>query len=351
MKTANRIVMTVTGLILIIASLLKAHQLLTEPIITKGFWESWEFFVIQIPLELGLGIWLISGLFRKAGWLIATIAFAGFIGVTFYKSITGQASCGCFGRIVVDPWYTLFLMDVPLFLLLAIFWPRGEKLLPPPWPSPAHFFTVAILTFIILGILVPTLLFNKPPDEGTDSHGRAYVVIKPNDWTTQNPVPGGQNVEPNQPVQIVEPNTPNAQLSTPNEVSTPPQPELPQWKLMLEHVDIVDQLSSGVIVVLFYHIDCPDCRDAIPLYEQYSRQLASDDQIRFAFIKAPPYGDDSEDLVSPDTSAIVGILDNSRDWIFETPLIFLLRDGDLIRWWQVEYPDLDTLLQTIITTP
>lgn len=345
--------MTVTGVILIVAAFLKAHQILTEPVISKGFWESWAFFVIQVPLELGLGIWLISGLFRKAGWLLATIAFAGFIGVTFYKSITGQASCGCFGRITVNPWYTLFLMDVPLFLLLLIFPPKGEKLLPPPWPRPAHFFAVAIPTAFILGALVPILIFNKPPDEGTD-----YIVIKPDKWSntstvrdTQYAIRNTQDAEPNQPVQIVEPNSQNAARSTQNEISTLPPAELPQWKLMLEHVDIVDELNSGVVVVLFYHIDCPDCRESIPLYEQYSQQFASDDQIRFAFIKAPPYGDDSEDLVSPDTSAIVGTLDESRDWIFETPLIFLLRDGDLISFWQVEYPDLDTLLQTIITAP
>jgi thiol-disulfide isomerase/thioredoxin len=288
-------------------------------------------------------------LFKKAGWLLATIAFAGFIGVTFYKSITGQASCGCFGRVTVNPWITLFAMDVPLFLLLAIFRPKGEKLLPPPWPHPTHFFVVAILTALILGALVPTLIFNKPPDMGAD-----YIVIKPDTWTTTltttNDIKPVVPTEPNQPVRVTEPNAQHAERGTQNEISAPPpQAELPQWKLMLEHVDIVDEISSGVVVVLFYHYDCPDCREAIPLYEQYSQQLASDDQVRFAFINAPPYSDDSEDIVSPDTSAILGMLDDSRDWIFETPLIFLLRDGDLIRWWQVEYPDLDTLLNTIIT--
>ena len=50
MKKANMVVMVVVGLVLIAATVLKIHQLLTEPIISKGFWESWEFFLIQIPL-------------------------------------------------------------------------------------------------------------------------------------------------------------------------------------------------------------------------------------------------------------------------------------------------------------
>jgi len=174
MKKANIIVMTVTGLTLIVASLLKAHQVLTEPIISKGFWESWLFFVIQIPLELGLGIWLVSGLFRKAGWLIAVLAFGAFIVVTLHKGLIGAASCGCFGRVHVNPWITLCVVDIPLFLALLIFRPRGEKLLPPPWPSAKHFFGVAMPTCIVLAALVPTLIFNKPPAKTA-----RYEVVDP----------------------------------------------------------------------------------------------------------------------------------------------------------------------------
>ena len=90
MKTANKIVMTIAGAFLIVAATLKSHQLLTEPIISKGFWESWLFFVIQIPLEFGLGIWLVCGLFRKVAWLLGTIAFGGFIVVTSLSSPDGS---------------------------------------------------------------------------------------------------------------------------------------------------------------------------------------------------------------------------------------------------------------------
>ena len=90
MKKLNIIVMDVAGLLFIVASVLKMHQLLTEPILSKGFWESWLFFVIQIPLELGLGIWLTSRLFRKAAWLIALLSFAGFICVMIQTAARKQ---------------------------------------------------------------------------------------------------------------------------------------------------------------------------------------------------------------------------------------------------------------------
>ncbi len=355
MKIANRIVMTVTGLLLIGASALKAQQMLTEPIVSKGLWESWHFFLIAVPLEMALGIWLVSGLFRKAGWLFAVLSFGFFVGVTAYKAAVGELSCGCFGRVSVNPWITLLAIDIPLFILLLIFFPRGEKLLPPPWPHPFHCLAVAIPASLFLGALVPTLAFNKPPDRG-----ETYLVINPGNWQInpntkpdQVPIAVDPNIEPNLsatangkqgPASIVEPNMPAQQTA-----AEPNEADLPDWQLMLNHVDIAEQLLSGVRIVLFYHYDCPDCAVAIPLYSEYSKQLAADEQIQFAFIKGPPFGPDDQDPVPADTTASVGKLDQSRDWIFESPLIFLLKDGQLVKWWLVEYPDFDQLLQTILT--
>lgn len=163
MKRANIIVMTLTGIFLLITSVMKIHQLLTEPILSKGFWESWEFFVIQIPLEIGLGIWLCSGLFRKAGWLLGLIGFGAFIIVMGYKVATGAESCPCFGKLEVSPWITLFAIDIPIFLLLAVFRPRDCKLLPPPWPSGKHFFCVATPTAIILSVIIPGISSKQSP--------------------------------------------------------------------------------------------------------------------------------------------------------------------------------------------
>ena len=310
MKTANKIVMFIAGAVLIVASVLKVHQLLTEPIISTGLWESWLFFVIQIPLELGLGIWLVSGLFRKAGWLLSLIAFAGFIGITLYKWWTGAASCGCFGVVHVKPWITLTAIDIPLFVLLAIFRPKGERLLPPPWPSTKHFFGVAIPTFIVLGIIIPVLFFNKPPDT-TDK----YEVIKPENW------PIGNSSDPNNPTN--------------------------KWPL-LAHIDIADKISAGFVVAFLYHYDCPECRQAIPGFEQINQSLAGTPDITgVAFIEIPPYGSIDENPVKPDTTCLSGKLDTSKKWFVKTPLIVLLKNSSCLHYWQEEPPNLEQIEEKI----
>ena len=317
MKTANRIVMAVTGLVLLFAVVTKSHQLLTEPIISKGFWESWAFFLVQILLELGLGIWLLCGLFRKAGWLIAVLSFGGFIAVTLQKALTGVQSCGCFGTVEVDPLVTLLSLEIPLFLGLLIFRPKGEKLLPPPWPSAKHFFGVAIPTFVLIAAIVPVLIFNKPPDEGDD-----YAVVRPEEWT-----------QPDHP-------------QTPNDVTGIEQTAA-EWP-MLDYIDIADSLRSGIVIVLLYHYDCPECAEAIPLYEQMNRNLAGNyETVNIAFIEVPPYGPASEDLVPPETTCLKGKLDASKKWYFTTPLVVVTLDGSVVKSWEDKAPELNEILDAV----
>jgi len=299
MKTANKIVMTVAGLFLIGASILKSHQLLTEPIVSKGFWESWAFFVIQIPLEMGLGIWLVSGLFRKAGWLLGFLSFGFFIGVTLYKGITGEASCGCFGRIHVNPWITLSAIDIPLFILLGIFRPVGEKLLPPPWPSAKHFFSVAIPTFIILPVLAAALVFYKPAEVTEE-----YEIVHPEKWAVGS-----------------------------------------EW-LLLKHIDIAETINKGFAVVLMYHYDCPDCKEAIPYFEKINPDLAGN-QITVAFVSIPPYGLPEEEPVPAETACLKGRLDESKEWIILTPLVVVLKDGSFIGYWQPKVPTFEEIIEKI----
>jgi thiol-disulfide isomerase/thioredoxin len=304
MKIAGQIIIVLTGLVLIVAAVLKIHQLLTEPIISEGFWESWEFFLIQIPLELGLGIWLVCGLFRKAAWILAVLAFGLFIAVTLQKAFAGAESCGCFGTVKVNPWITLSIIDIPLFLGLLIFRPRGLKLLPPPWPKAVHFFGVAIPTFIIFSIIMPYLILN-PPLEKTDT----YEVVKPEEWMQQ----------------------------------------AGDWS-MLEHVDIADSLLSNMVIVVFYSIECDTCQETVPLYDQMARDMAgNEDAIQFAFIEIPPYA--SDDLVPADTPCLRGRLDASKKWYMQTPLVVVLQEGIVVKFWQGQTPQLDELLDAVLVTP
>ena len=302
MQKANKIVMFIGGSMLIIASILKCHQLLTEPILSRGFWESWEFFLIQIPLELGLGIWLVCGLFRKAAWLLGLIAFGGFIGVTLQKALAGAASCGCFGTVHVNPWITFAMIDIPLFLAFAIFRPKGEKLLPPPWPRLKHFLAIAIPTFILLPTLEYILITNKPAPVSDK-----YEVLDIGQWSSQ-----------------------------------------PEWPL-LQHIDIKDQIQAGEWVVIMYHYDCPTCAKAVPQYEQYDKSLQGNEGMpKFAFIEMPPYGSEKQKLLKPESQVVKGRLSDVRRWLVETPVVVVLRDGKVLQAWQANAPELDEILDSIL---
>ena len=349
--------MDVAGLLFIVASVLKIHQLLTEPILSEGFWESWLFFVIQIPLELGLGIWLTSRLFRKAAWLIVLLSFAGFICVTSHKVLIGAESCGCFGLVKVNPLITLIAIDIPLFLLLAIFRPKGQKLLPPPWPSLDHFLGVAVPTIILLTTITVVLALNKVPrvSETWKVHRPPdkKQIIKPetNGNQEEKPEPNESEPEPNEikptgPDPDTEPE--NAEATDDNEIIEDSAVE--EWPLM-EHIDIADtnSLRAGITIILLYHYDCPDCEILIPLYDEMSREFAgSEDAIRFAFIEIPPYGPAQESPVPQDTHCLTGKLDTSQEWLIESPLVVVTWDGLLVeKWKEGQSPDPNEILDAI----
>jgi hypothetical protein len=404
--------MVIAGLFLIVAAVLKAHQMVTTYVPTfedvkqqyladketaeageKGEItiniEFWEFLLIAIPLEFGLGVWLCCGIFRKAGWILGVLTFAFFTILTLYKAVKGQTSCGCFGTVEVDPWITLFAIDIPIFLLLIIFWPRKVKLLPPPWPHGFHCLVVAIPACLIMGAMVPTMYYNKQPKIepekwkiGENPFGKntpknidnkagnndvgIEIIPKVPDKTTQTqqtnipdvttkvedtnetpvvpPIPDVNNT-----VEIVEPKI-NSNESVQNVNAMVNDANLPEWAQMVAHSGLFEELLKDTRIAVFYHYECDDCEVAIPLYNKYSADYAADDSIQFAFVSGPPHAPEGEELVPDDTTALIGKLDDSRDWIFESPIVLLLSDGQLLKWWQAEnYPDMEQILEAMTT--
>jgi hypothetical protein len=376
--TANKIIMTLTGIVLLLASVFKIHQLITTPVVSDGFWESWLFFVIQIPLVTGLGLWLVSGLFRKAGWLVGVFALLVFLADTVYKMVTGAESCGCFGSVEVDPLVTLLAFNVPFLLLMLIFPPRNCKLLPPPWPNPQHFLAVAIPTAILLPSIVMLLVISKVEPVRPDDQG----------WQTLNPAQTNnnntnqQNTNNNDPNQTEEndikdngqtdndvsnedPKNAQGQNDNQNENETTKQPHdqndqqiqqadplanIPKWPL-LEYIDIAEKIDSGPAIVIMYHYNCPTCRDAIPVYDEKINQYALE-EVSFAYIEAPPYGPDNGDSPIPEKTTVpTGKLqqrENGKEkWHIGTPFIALLYEGRLVKYYELVAPEFEVLLQEL----
>ncbi|MER3417272.1 MAG: hypothetical protein C4297_13840 [Gemmataceae bacterium] len=76
--------------------------------------------VLAIQCELLAGIALLIGIWPVAVYRATAALFTAFAGVSAYQAFTGQASCACFGRIMVSPWVTLAI-DVTVLIAMAYF--------------------------------------------------------------------------------------------------------------------------------------------------------------------------------------------------------------------------------------
>jgi hypothetical protein len=257
-----------------------------------------------VEFELALALWLLSGLYKKPAWLAATACFSLFSCVTLYKGLTGAASCGCFGTVHVNPWITLFLIDLPAVAALIAFRPRGLNLRRPlamltPHPSLIHFATVWLIAITLITTSTAVLALKEPALVTAK-----YEVLEPAEWVGR---------------------------------------ELP----ILAHIDIKDQLSEGNWLVLLYHYDCPGCGRVIPQYEQIARDLKGNEEfLQVAFVAVPPFG---QAPITENTAVTQGKMDNSKEWFVTTPAVALLRNAQVQQAWEEQAPTLDTILTSMAT--
>ena len=397
--------MTLAGLFLIVAALLKAKQITTFHVGADGFWESWLFYVIQIPLEIGLGVWLLSGLFRKAAWLLGTLAYFGFIVVTGYKVYTGAESCGCFGAIEVSPVITLLVIDIPFFLTLAIFRPKSEKLFPPPWPHALHVLIISIPTCLFIGALTAAIyVHGEVPKKragnlmGTPRHTVQVEKVDPNKVEEGDPkkvdegdpkkvdegdpkkvdegdpkkvdegdpkkVDEGdpKKVDEGDPKKIDEGDPKKVDEGDPKKIDegdpkkvdeedpVAVEVERKRWP-WFEHTDIADELKEGMVIIMCHRHTCEICEEAVPDYLQIAKDLGvglDEDSIKMAFLEIPPYGKSEHYEIPEDTKCLLGKLAEGVDDFdnYPSPVIFTLIDGEMYHAsdGEDEIPDMDALL-------
>ena len=396
MRKINIFVMLLAGALLMAAASLKAHELMTVGIPSwrnnpTGFWESYEFLLMQIPLEFALGAWMVSGLFRKASWIAGTLAYFGFIFVTLVKALLGYESCGCFGQVHVDPWLTLWIVDVPFFVLLAIFRPKGYKLLPPPWPNVAHAIVCAVPILAVLVLTTPAIVALRPefkrPQEQTEVSAEGKIKLlkfqheqEKAQWQEQSEALKQQiqslqkelaeiqaklaaAVEANHAAELAAAEAPTPDESVTAQVedaqlpvekvedantAQPAEAELWDWLAFVVEDDVRAQLSKGMAVILMYHHDCPTCADVVPAYSAYYKEMAEqgNDAFKIAFLAVPPYAETGP--VPADTTCILGTLTDAEKWELMSPYVVVLLEGELMKTWeQGTAPEPDKILDEV----
>jgi hypothetical protein len=283
--TSADVVRILLGLLLLAAAALKGHQLLTAPVTGRSVLESRGFLVALVEVEFLLGVWLLSGLFRRAAWWAALACFSAFAPVALFKALSGERDCGCFGAVEVNPWLTAALDAAAVAALLA-FRPR-----PTPDRRPGgQALHAAAAAALAAAVAVPSsiAMARSAPaavSAGGDLLGNSrYVVLEPETWV------GG------------------------------PFP-------LLKHIDCKDNLSTGNWLVVLYRHDCSHCVESIPGYEEKAMGRAGSGAPGIVLVAVPPYAAPGEDPVRADTACRRGRLRPSRSWFVDTPAEIELAAG------------------------
>ena len=112
---------------------------------------------------------------------------------------------------------------------------------------------------------------------------------------------------------------------------------------ILQYIDISERLKTGSWLILFYHYDCPDCRKAIPEYQQMAEDLAGNEEfLKVAFIEMPPY---EKDETLKKSISNYGRLSDVKEWFVTTPAVTLVKDGKVAKAWEEKAPDFEAVMQ------
>lgn len=283
------VVRVVLGLVLLAAAGLKGHQLLTEPVVGDGLLHARWLLIGIVEFELVFGLWLLAGVFPRATWRFALACFTCFAGVSLFKALSGEASCGCFGRVAVNPWYT-FTLDMAAVAALLYWRPnkgggavaREARCL--PWRL-SGLASASMLLGIPLAVAMGSYSATTLSSTGEILGDSEFVVLEPEEWIGK-PFP------------------------------------------LLDYIDIGSEISCESCVLLLYHYDCSNCQEAIEKYEALSLELAvKGERSRVALIEMPPYDPAGDSSTRRNTPCMRGRLDAVKEWFVETPLVLHLREG------------------------
>jgi uncharacterized membrane protein YphA (DoxX/SURF4 family) len=268
--------------ILLIAAGLKAHQLATTPLLSEGLLHNRWFNIFVVEFELFFGIWLIFGLLPKLTWLVTIGLFSIFSVVSFYKAISGEISCGCWGNVTVNPWITM-TSDLMITGLLMIFLPKKhffhKKMFRRELTGLRQKSKIVAVVGIWSVITVPIMLailsvrFVTLTEELHLSGNEKSVLLEPSKWVGK---------------------------------------EFPLLQF-LEGTDIDKILTNNQNVVLF-RFDCEECKQVIEKIQ---------DKNRYVFIAIPSEKNNIALFSLPEYST----LSDKYEWWVETPVVFVLENG------------------------
>jgi len=273
-----------TAAVLLTAAGLKTYQLATTPSLGDGLLDARWLNILVVEFELGFGVWLIFGMLPKTTWLASLACFTAFAGVSFYKGMIGADSCGCFGAVAVNPWYT-FMLDACIVAALIACRPNGislrirvflsELTAERRWKQLASVMIGWLLLAVPATAVMMSVSANSLAELGTEftgADGRKTILLEPEKWK-------GKEF-----------------------------PLLPY----IEPPEVREPLKTGEWTVVLYHHDCPKCKETIS-------DLASKGTQNVVCVEMPPYGEATLPSGVIHAKLIAGA--DGYDWFAETPVV------------------------------
>ena len=278
-RLSYRIVFRCLGVLLVVASLLKSHQLATAPL-PPTEWLPPTALSLVVQFELLIGILLVFDVAPRLLWWISMVLFASFALASLQKALLGYDSCGCFGNLEISPWWTLTI-DLAAVVALVIWCPplrqstRRESL------SRRWFVAVLIYTAVgmPLGIAMAQFEAKRLTSGMQLLDGGDIVLLEPKTWISD---------------------------------------ELP----LIPYIDRGEALRTGNWTVLLFHHDCPKCQEIIPFYEAMA-SASHNSSNHIGLIELPPIGWPTRNP----TTCFRSHLSEEYEWFVTTPVEIRLEHG------------------------
>lgn len=119
MRNGFTIVRILIGTLLLAAAALKAHALWAESTSPFGEFFAAKWGTVWMEFEIVLGCWLLWGAQPALLWVATFLTLLTLSAASFVMGVQQLPSCGCFGRVTINPWYT-FALDLVLLVLLLL---------------------------------------------------------------------------------------------------------------------------------------------------------------------------------------------------------------------------------------
>lgn len=272
--------------VLVAAAALKAHEVATTSAPETGMLTSRWLLIAVVEAEWCFALWLLARGSLRLKWCIALMCFGAFACVSGYKGFTGEISCGCFGRVPVNPWYT-FCLDIATVILLIVFRPRAEV------GCAAHAVALPVWLVVSAALLV----------------GVPAAILMASDRVRSASV--ARQIQRNHSAVVL----------------APEQWEGKQFPLV-ELIDVGRHLTHGQWAVVLYHVGCLKCDEMINGFDELS-MVTNDARgaVRVAFIEVPEEGQSRAEWPLSSSHCLRGELRDSYDWFVSTPVILAIKDG------------------------